>query len=108
MDDTLRLLGEVAIEDFHRRWHSFPYGLRIREPHSPNTSQISLLITPWYKETLRRMITNWIGIRMSPPLLLPVAPMASLKPKNEEAEWANIVKDKGYHDQQVVTKYIGI
>jgi hypothetical protein len=52
------------------------------------------------------MRTNWIGIQMIPPPLLHVAPMANLKPKKEEAEWANIVKDKGYHDQQVVTKYI--
>jgi hypothetical protein len=81
IDDTLRLLGEVAVEACHRRWHSLPHGLRIREPHSPNTLQLSLLRTPWYKETLRRMRTNWIGIRMSPPLLLPVAPMADLKPE---------------------------
>ena len=45
---------------------------------------------------------------MSHPLVLPIDPMADLKPEKEEAEWANIVKDKGYHDQQVVTKYIGI
>jgi hypothetical protein len=80
--------------------------LRIIEPHSPNTLQLALLITPWYKETLRRMRTNRIGIRIIPPLLLPIAPMADLKPEKEEAEWAIIVKDKGYHDQKVVTKYI--
>jgi hypothetical protein len=83
-----------------------PYDLRIREPHSPNTLQLSLLRTPWYKETLRRMKTNWIGLRMSPPLLLPVAPMVDLKLEREEEEWDRIVRNKGYHEQQVVTKYI--
>jgi hypothetical protein len=52
------------------------------------------------------MRTNWIGLRMSPPLLLPVAPMDDLQLGKEEADWTNIVKDKGYHDQQYVTKYI--
>jgi hypothetical protein len=43
---------------------------------------------------------------MSPPLLLPVAPMANLNSEKEEEEWANIVKDKGYHDQQAITRYV--
>jgi hypothetical protein len=83
-----------------------PRGLRIKEPHSPNTLYLSLLRTPWYKETIGRMKTNWIGIRMSPPLLLHVALMVDLKPEKKESERANIVKDKGYHDQKKITKYI--
>jgi hypothetical protein len=75
IDDTLRLLGEVETKSFHERWHSLPHGLRIREPHSPNTLHLSLLITPWYKETLKIMKTNWIWLRISPPLLLPIDPM---------------------------------
>jgi hypothetical protein len=106
LDDSLRLLGEEATEACHRRWHSLPHDLQIREPHSPNTLQLSLLRTPWYKETLRKMKTKWIGLRMIPPLLLPVAPMANLNSEKEEEEWANIVKDKGYHDQQAITRYV--
>jgi hypothetical protein len=55
--------------------------------------ELALFKTPWYKETVRRMRTNWIGI------LLLVALMVDLKSKKEEVEWANIVKDKGCHDQ---------
>jgi hypothetical protein len=84
LDDSLRLLGEEAAEACHRRWHSLPHDLQIREPHSPNTLQLSLLRTPWYKEYLRKMKTKWIGLRMSPPLLLPVAPMVDLKSKGKK------------------------
>jgi hypothetical protein len=42
------------------------------------------------------MRTNWIGLRMNPPLF-PVALMANLKKEKEEEEWAKIVKIKGYH-----------
>jgi hypothetical protein len=99
-------LGEVATEACHRRWNYFPLGMRIREPHSPNTLQFYLLITPWYKEIVRRIRTNWIGIRMSPPLLLRISPLDYLQLGKEESDWTGIVKDKGYHDHQIVTKYM--
>jgi hypothetical protein len=83
-----------------------PHNLQIREPHSPNALQLSLLRTPWYKEALRNMRTNWIGLRMNPPLLLPVAPVADLNKEKEEEEWAKIVKVKGYHEQQSITRYV--
>jgi hypothetical protein len=106
LDDSLILLGEEAAEAFHRRWHSLPHGFQIREPHSPNTLQLSLLRTPWYKETLRKMKTRWIGLKMNPPLLLPVAPVVDLNTGKEEEEWAKIVKNKGYHEQQAITRYV--
>jgi len=53
--DSLILLGEEKEKYFHRRWHSLPHGLQIKEPHAPNTLHISLLMTPLYKEDLRKM-----------------------------------------------------
>jgi hypothetical protein len=49
---------------------------------------------------------KWIGLRMNPPLLLPVAPVADLNTGKEEEEWAKIVKNKGYHEQQSITRYV--
>jgi len=51
------------------------------------------------------MRTNWIGLRMIPPLLL-VAHVDDLQLGKEEADSTNILKYKGYHDQQDVTKCI--
>jgi hypothetical protein len=45
LDDSLRLLGEEAKEAYHRRWHSFPHDLEIKD-QSPNILQISLLRKP--------------------------------------------------------------
>jgi hypothetical protein len=56
--------------------------------------QLTLLKTPWYKETLRKINTKWIGLRIIHPLLLPLAPMADLKLEKEEEEWDIMVKDK--------------
>jgi hypothetical protein len=86
LDDSLRLLGEEATESCHERWNSLPHNLHIRNPHSPNTLQISLLRTPWYKETLKKMKKNWIGLRMNPPLHLPVALLIDLNIGKEEEE----------------------
>jgi hypothetical protein len=52
------------------------------------------------------MKTKWIGLRMSPPLLIPITPMADLNLEKEEEEWDRIVNGKGYHDQQAITRYV--
>jgi hypothetical protein len=51
------------------------------------------------------MKNHWIGLRMRSPLL-PIDPMDDVKQEREEAEWDMIVRNKGYHEKQVVTKYI--
>jgi len=70
--DSLKLLGEEAVEVFQKTWNFFPHNLKIKETHSPNTLQIYLLRTPWYKEDLRKMEIKCIGFRMSSTLLFPV------------------------------------
>jgi hypothetical protein len=99
LDDSLRLLGEEVVEYFHMRLHSLPHNLKIIEPHSPNSLQLSLLRKPCYIKVLRKMRKNWIGLRMNPPLLLPIAPVADLNKEKEGEEWANIGKVKGYHEK---------
>jgi hypothetical protein len=32
--------------------------------------------------------------------------MVDLNPGREEEEWARIVKDKGYHEHQAITRYM--
>jgi hypothetical protein len=58
IDDSLRLLGEEAIEVCNRMWHSLPQGFQIIETHSPKTLQISLLKKTSYNKTLRKMKTR--------------------------------------------------
>jgi hypothetical protein len=49
------------------RWHSLPHDLQVREPHSSNALQVAFFRTPLYKETMRRMKTKWIGLKVNPP-----------------------------------------
>jgi hypothetical protein len=41
-----------------------------------------------------------------PPTPSPVAPVADLNTRKEEEEWAKIVKNKGYHEKQAITRYV--
>jgi hypothetical protein len=43
---------------------------------------------------------------MSPLVLFPVVPMDDLNSENEKEEHAIIVKDKGYHEKQVISRYM--
>jgi hypothetical protein len=94
LEDTLMLMGEEAAEACHRMWNSLPHSLEVREPHSSNYLQVFFLKTPWYKETMRKIKTKWIGLRMNPPLLLIVASMVDINKEKGEEEWVDMVKTK--------------
>ena len=69
-EDMFRLLGDDSQEAFQRRWNTLPYILKIREYHSPQRMREELNKKPTYKQALQRLQVNWIGLRLSPPLLL--------------------------------------
>jgi len=69
-EDMFRLLGDDNMQACQRRWNTLPYNLKIREYHSPQRMRKALNRTPMYKQALQRLKVNWIGLRLSPPLLL--------------------------------------
>ena len=69
-EDMFRLLVDDSMQSCQRRWNTLPYSLKIREYHSPQRMREALNRTPMYKQALQRLQVNWIGLRLSPPLLL--------------------------------------
>jgi hypothetical protein len=55
---------------------------------------------------MRKLKTKWIGLKMNPPLLLPIAPVSDINRDKEEEEWEETVKTKGYYEKQDITRYI--
>jgi len=53
-----------------RRWNTLPQILKIREYHSPMRMKEALRRVPMYKHSMQRLQVNWIGLKLSPPLLL--------------------------------------
>lgn len=71
-EDMSRLLGDDSMQACLRRWNTLPYSLNIREYHSPQRMREALNKTPMYKQSIQRLKFNWIGLRISPLLLLEV------------------------------------
>jgi len=69
-EDMFRLLGDDSIHACLRRWNTPPHNLKIREYHSPQRLREALNRTPMYKQSMQRLKVNWIGLKLSPPLLL--------------------------------------
>ena len=69
-EDMFRLLGDDSMQACLRRWNTFPYNLKIREYHSTQRMREALSRTPIYKKSIKRLKVNWIGLRLSPPLIL--------------------------------------
>ena len=80
-EDMFRFLGDESMQVYQRIWNTLPYSLKIREYHSPQRMREALNKTPMYKKTLQRLKVNWIGSRISPPLLL-----GMLEGRKEEEE----------------------
>lgn len=81
VEDMFRFLGDDNMQDCLRRWKNFPYGLKMREYQSPQRMREALNRTPMYKQSIQRLKVNWIGLRLSPPLLL-----GMLEGRKEEEE----------------------
>jgi len=80
-EDMQRLLGDDCVHACMRRWNTLPYSLHIREYHSPMRLKEALKRVPMYKCSMQRLKVNWIGLKLSPPLLL-----GMLEGKREEEE----------------------
>lgn len=64
------MLRTKILQDFQRRWHALPYILQVKEYHSLERLRNAFERTPLYKRIMQRMKIGWIGLKLSPPLLL--------------------------------------
>ena len=80
-EDMFRLLVEDCVHACMRRWNTLPHILQIREYHSPMRLKEALKRKPMYKRSMQRLKVNWIGLKLSPPLLL-----GMLEGRREEEE----------------------
>ncbi len=81
LEDMERLLRDDCVHACMRRWNTLPHSLQIREYHSPMRMKKALTRVPMYKNSMQTLKVNWIGLKLSPPLLL-----GMLERKIEEEE----------------------
>lgn len=51
--------------------------------------------TPMYRRIMQRLKINWIGLKLSPPLLLGL--QEGREEEEERKQWANIEKDVNFY-----------
>ena len=88
-----RLLSDDSIHACLRRWNTFPYNLKIREYHSPQRLREALNKTPMYRQSMQRLKVNWIGLKLSPPLLLGM--LEGRKEEEEKIQWEEVERKSG-------------
>jgi len=87
------LLGDDCVNACMRRWNILPHSLQIREYHSPRSMKEALKRVPMYKNSMQRLKVNWIGLKLSPPLLLGM--LEGRREEEEEEQWKEIDKKAG-------------
>jgi len=101
LEDMERLLGDDYVHACMRRWNTLPHSLQIREYHSPMRIMEALRRVPMYKRSMQRLQVNWIGIELSPPLLLGM--LESIKEEDEQQQWEEVDKKAGFYDKEKET-----
>ena len=91
----LRLPGEDYVHACMRRWKNLPLSLQTREYNSPMRLKEALKRVPMYKHSMQRLKVNWIGLKLSPPLLLGM--LEGKTEEEEEEKWKDIDKKAGFY-----------
>ena len=93
-----RLLGDDCIHACMRRWNTLPHSLQIKEYHSPTRMKEALRRVPLYKRSMQNLKVNWIGLKLSPPLLLGM--LEGRKEEEEQQQWEEVERKAGFHDKE--------
>ena len=94
-EDMDRLLGETAAHACARRWHTLAHSLKIREYHTPTRMREALARVDLYNKSMQRLQASWIGLKLSPPLLLGLAEGST--EKDDNAQWEKVNKTARFH-----------
>ena len=71
----------------HRRWKILPHSLKNREYHTPKILRGALEREPLYKRAMQAKKIQWLGLKLSPPLLLGLTNEEDTDAKDRE--WEN-------------------
>ena len=94
-EDMERLLGDNCVQACTRRWNTLAHSLKIREYHTPTQMREALVRVPLYKKSMKNLQASWIGLKLSPPLLLGL--MEGSTEKNEHEQWEEVERQAGFH-----------
>ena len=97
-EDMERLLGDNCIHACTRRWNTLPHSLKIREYHSPTRMRVALARVPLYKQSMKNLQGNWIGLKFSPPRLLGL--LEGVKEEEELRQWEEVDRKARFHDRE--------
>lgn len=78
-----------------------PHILNIKEYHSPQRLREALNMTPMYRKSMQRLKVNWIGLKISPPLLLGM--LEGRKEEEEKRQWEEVEREEGFYEQEEET-----
>jgi len=93
-----RLLGDNNVHACSRRWNTLSHSLKIKEYHSPTRMREALARVPLYKQSMKNLQANWIGLKFSPPLLLWL--LEGVKEEEEHRQWEEVERKVGFHDRE--------
>jgi len=100
-EDMLRLLGDDYVHACMRRWNTLPHSLQIREYHSPMRLKEALTRVPMYMRSMQKLKVNWIGLKLSRPLIL--AMLEGRREEEEKDQWKDIDRKVGFYGEHEQT-----
>jgi len=97
-EDMERLSGDNCVHACTRRWNTLSHSLKIREYHTPTRMREALVWVPLYKKSIQNLQASWIGLKLSPPLLLGLVEGST--EKEEHKQWEEVERKAGFHDSE--------
>jgi len=97
-EDMERLLGDNAAHACQRRWNTLGHSLQVQEYHTPIRMREALARVARYKKSVQSLQANWIGLKLSPPLLLGLTEGNSKE--NDGQQWAEVDRTAGFHTRR--------
>ena len=96
VEDMEWLLGDNCVHACTRRWNTLSHSLKIRKYHTPTRMREALARIPLYKKSMQNLQANWIGLKLSPPLLLGL--LEGGTEEEEHRQWQEVERKVGFHD----------
>lgn len=102
-EEMLKECKERVLAACQSRWKELTLRFQAMEPHSPQGLQAALFRARLCKDTIRRMKLRYIGLKFSPPLLLPL-PTVKYLDEEEKNKWKEEEQAAGYYTMGASTR----
>ena len=96
-EDMKRLLGDACVHACMRIWNTLLHRFQIREYHSRMRLREALKRVPMYKHSMQRLKVNWIGLKLSPPLIL--GTLEGRREEEEKEQWKDIDRKAAFYEE---------